>query len=78
MRANEIKEVLRRQPFQPFRIRLSTGQKYEVRHPEFVALTKTSLFVGEPASNDDFPDQMIQCDLMHVVAVEPIEMTRSP
>ena len=48
MRPHEIRGALRGQPFQPFRVRLSTGQGYEVRHPEFVALTRTNLFVGEP------------------------------
>ena len=77
MRPNEVQEVLRRQPFQPFRVRLSTGQGYEIRHPEFAALTKTSLFVGDPAGDEGFPNRMIQCDLLHVVAVEPIQLSSS-
>ena len=77
MRPNEVQDVLRRQPFQPFRVRLSTGQGYEIRHPEFVALTRTSLFVGYPAAADEFPDRMIQCDLLHVVALEPLQLSGS-
>ena len=60
-----------------FRVRLSTGQGYEIRHPEFAALTKTSLFVGDPAGDEGFPNRMIQCDLLHVVAVEPIQLSSS-
>ena len=77
MRPNEIQEVLRRQPFQPFRVRLSTGQAYEIRHPEFAALNRFSLFVGDPATGEGLPDRMIQCDLLHVVALEPLEVSRS-
>jgi hypothetical protein len=72
MRARELRDALRRQPFAPFRVRLSTGQAYEVLHPEFAALTATSLFVGVPSTADEAPDTMIQCDLLHVVAIEPV------
>lgn len=71
MTRNEIRDALRRQPFEPFRVRLSTGQVYEIIHPEFAAVTQTSLFAGEPT--DDFPQRMVQCDLAHVVAIEPVE-----
>ncbi len=77
MRPKEVQDVLRRQPFQPFRVRLSTGQGYEIRHPEFAAITRTSLFVGDPSANQDFPDRMIQCDLLHVVALEPIGLSNA-
>ena len=70
MTLNEIRSALRKQPFAPFRIRLTTGQNYEIRHPEFAAVTQTSMFVGEP-HDDDVPVRMVQCDLMHVVALEP-------
>ena len=70
MTPNEVRDALRKQPFEPFRIRLTTGQTYEIRHPEFAAVTQTRLFVGEPHENG-FPESMVQCDLMHVVALEP-------
>jgi hypothetical protein len=68
----EIRAALRSQPFHPFRVRLTTGQAYEVRHPEFAAVTTSSLFVGEPSAADEGPEAMVQCDLLHVVAIEPI------
>ena len=78
MRWQELREVLGKQPFDAFRVRLSTGQAYEVRHPEFAAVTRTSLFIGSPTENgDDAPDRMVQCDLLHVVALEPIGTGRT-
>jgi hypothetical protein len=77
MRPNDVQDLLRRQPFQPFRVRLSTGRDYEIRHPEFVALTRTSLFVGDPTTTDEFPDRMIQYDFLHVVALEPLQVSGS-
>ena len=34
MRPQDILELLRTKPFRPFRIRMSDGQHFEVRHPE--------------------------------------------
>ena len=73
MRLHELQDALGKQPFEPFRIRLSTGQAYNVLHPEFAAITRTSLFVGTPATPEEPPERMIQCDLLHVVALEPVE-----
>jgi hypothetical protein len=72
MRAHELRDALRRQPFQPIRVRLSTGQTYDILHPEFAALTATSLFVGSPSAAGEIPVRMVQCDLIHVVAIEPV------
>lgn len=68
----EVREALRKQPFEPFRIRLSSGQSYEVRHPEFAMVTRTSVFVGIPEGRREFPPRAIQCSLLHVAALEPI------
>ena len=40
-----VREVLHRQPFEPFVIRLADGRSLEVRHPEFVAVGKRRLVV---------------------------------
>lgn len=33
-----LREAIRRQPFEPFTIRLADGRAMAVRHPEFVAI----------------------------------------
>ncbi len=73
MRVEEIRAGLRKVPFEPFRIHLSNGQAYDVRHPEFAALTRHSVYVGLPTTAEEVPDRMVQCDLVHVVALEPID-----
>jgi len=78
MRLQELQDVLRREPFQPFRLHLTTGQMFDVRHPESAALTRTSVFVGLPSGDDEIPDRMIQCDLLHVVALKPINGQPKP
>ena len=78
MRQHEIRDILRKEPFRAFRVHLTNGQSYEVRHPELAALTRHSMYVVLPAdeskdTNGGAPDRMIQCDLVHVVTVEPID-----
>ncbi len=72
MRMQELQDTLKKTPFEPFRIRLSDGQSYDVRHPEFAGLTRHSLYVGVSPDEDDAPERMAQCDLLHVVTIEPI------
>ncbi len=33
-----IREALHKQPFEPFNVRLADGRRFEVRHPDFVAV----------------------------------------
>ena len=73
MRLQEVQNALKKQPFEPFRIHLSDGQALDVRHPEFAALTRHSIFVGAPTDGDDVPERMVQCDLLHVTTIEPID-----
>ena len=40
-----IRIALRRQPFEPFTIRLADGRAMAVRHPEFVALGNRRVIV---------------------------------
>jgi len=76
MRFQELQDALRKQPFEPFRIQLSNGQAHDVRHPEFAALSRTSVLIGIPSKRDGVPDRFAQVDLLHVVAIEPVNGQR--
>jgi hypothetical protein len=68
MNAATIRDLLTQQPFRPFFVHLSNGETYEVRHPEFAIVLKSTLVIGYPDSdriaiasmihinNIDFPD----------------------
>ncbi len=61
MNAEALRDLLKRQPFRPFTIRLSNGEAYEVRHPEFVILLKSTLVIGFPD-----PDRISIASLLHI------------
>jgi hypothetical protein len=71
MTLQSFKELLARRPFEPFRVVLSSGKSYEVRHPEMAWLTRTVLYVGTGQTEEGVPDEATMCSLLHITAVEP-------
>ena len=66
MRAENLDEVIRAQPFRPFSLRLADGSVVEVRHPEWIAHpagTRTAVVVR--------PDESVKIlDVARVLSVE--------
>lgn len=60
MNRKEILEHLRTQPFQPFRIRMSNGESYEIKHPENAhVLVPDSLYIFEPVQGEPGADELV-------------------
>lgn len=72
MTVQSFRELLLQRPFKPFRLVMSSGQSYEVRHPETALLTRESILVGIDDSDDGVPAEFKICSLLHVTAVEPL------
>jgi hypothetical protein len=72
MTVRTFRELLTQQPFKPFRLVMSSGQTYEIRHPEMALLTRTSILVGIDDSQEGVPADFKICSLLHVTAVEPL------
>jgi len=72
MTVQTFRDLLAERPFKPFRLVMSSGEKYEVRHPEMALLTKSDLLVGL-AEEDGLPTRFKICSLLHVATIEPIE-----
>jgi hypothetical protein len=68
MNADTIKDYLRREPFEPFMIRMSNGEVYEIRHPECALVMKTKVIVGYPEE-----DRSVTCALVHISSVEALQ-----
>jgi hypothetical protein len=72
MTVQTFREMLARRPFQPVKLTLSSGQTFEIRHPEMALLTRTSLLVGVDLAEDGVPAEFKILSLLHVTAIEPI------
>ena len=72
MTVQNFRELLTAQPFRPFRLVMSSGKKYDVRHPEMAFLSRTSIYVGVDVADDEIPADFRICSLLHVTAIEPL------
>ena len=65
MTAEAIRELLRKQPFEPFSLRITNGDVFEVRHPGMALVLKTKVIVGDPEN-----DRSWICSLLHIATIE--------
>jgi hypothetical protein len=65
MTVQTFREMLARRPFQPVKLTLSSGQSYEIRHPETAFLTRTSILVGVDIADDGVPAEFKILSLLH-------------
>ena len=72
MTVQTFRDYLAAQPFKPFRVVMSSGQYYDVRHPEMAWVTKSDLLVGIPELDEDVPATHRTLSLLHITAVEPL------
>lgn len=72
MTVQTFREMLARRPFQPVKVTLSSGQSFEIRHPEVAMLTRTSLLIGVDVADDGVPAEFKIISLLHVTSVEPM------
>ena len=52
MNAQQIRQLHRAQPFKPFRLRLADGNEYNVKHPEFLMITRSGRTIVLATSDD--------------------------
>jgi hypothetical protein len=68
MNVETLREFVRRQPFEPFVIRMSNGEVHEILHPECLAIGKNRVVVIDPDT-----DRTVYCALIHINTVEPLQ-----
>jgi hypothetical protein len=78
MTREELQQAARRQPFEPFRILLTTGTTYDIRHPDLIWVGARSAMVGITHQPDrTVYDYTIKIDLLHIVALEELPLPPS-
>ena len=70
-RPEDIQVLVRQRPFRPFRIVTSSGETFDVRHPELLMVGRHDLAIGRASAKDPrVYDRLIQISLLHVTALE--------
>jgi hypothetical protein len=70
MRRDILIEYLDREPFQPFRLYLSTGVFLDIRQPELAHVEHSTLSLGLPIEGDK--QRFLVIALIHIVWIEII------
>ena len=70
----DLIQALRQRPFEPFRIQVSDGTTYDVRHPELVMVGLGAIIIGIPATGQTQPvyERAETISLGHVVKLLPL------
>ncbi len=68
MNAEAIRSLLKRQPFAPFAIVMSSGERHVVKHPECVAMTASRLIVVDPDT-----EAFAVLAMLHVAGLQGLE-----
>lgn len=85
MRRDELVNALRASPFRPFRLHLSDGSSFDVRHPEMLMISRHAATVGIGESGEDgdseqpYPqiERFATVDLIHVTHIEELQRRSS-
>lgn len=68
----QIKELLNRKPFRPFRLFLSDGSHHDVPHPEFAWVFGGRVFIGVPSNGGEAHGRIKELAVLHLTRVEDL------
>jgi hypothetical protein len=71
MRPDDLLELVRRQPFAPFRIHVTGGVTYDVRHPDQIIVLRSRAVLAA-GGDDSIAERLEHVALVHVVRIEEL------
>jgi hypothetical protein len=80
MPPEDLLQALRKRPFEPFRIHVSDGTVYDVRHPELVMVGRRSAVIGwpDPSQAEPLYERYETVALLPITRLEPIAPPAQP
>jgi hypothetical protein len=79
IRPEDVRDLLRKQPFQPFRMHMSNGQSYDVVHPELAVVTRGTIVVAKPfpGAPDAIGEGFHLVSVLHINNIEILPVAAS-
>jgi hypothetical protein len=72
-RAEEILNRLKKSPFTPLRIKITSGEEFEIRHPDLVLVGERDLTVGTASKrNPAMYHSQTRIAIMHITMLEDL------
>jgi hypothetical protein len=74
MAPEELRDALRQQPFEPFRLVLTDGAAFEIPHPDLLLIGRRAAVIGMTGQpGQTFFERTVKVDLLHVTRIEPLQ-----
>ena len=78
MPPEELRDSLRHHPFEPFRIVLTDGATYDIRHPDLLWVGQRAAYVGLTGQpGQTLFERAVKVDLLHITQVIPLDTAPS-
>jgi hypothetical protein len=77
MLPDDVYRLLKQQPFHPFRLHLSNGRSFDVRHPELAMVGVSAVLIGAPAAGLSKP-VFADYDVVALAHINNVEFLASP
>lgn len=74
MQIAKISDAIKKQPFEPFEVVTSSGNRYRVDHPEMVLVAKGALYISqraEPPEEGELVTDPVVVSYMHISEIVP-------
>ncbi len=68
---DDLRQLLRAAPFEPFRIHLNEGQQFDVHHPEFISISRSAVHLAVPTDSDR-PHHHVIVQVRNITSVEKL------
>ena len=72
MTSNDFYEYTRNQPFIPFRVDVTDGRTYSVRHPDQILVLPSAVHVLVPDHSPDESNSQ-RLSMRHIVRLQPLD-----
>ncbi len=73
MTSRKVVEYVAAEPFRPFRLKMASGQTFEIRHPEMIMVGRSSVKVYSKTKPDSPSEHWHDVSLMLMESIEPID-----
>jgi hypothetical protein len=74
MTSRKVVEYVTAEPFRPFRMRMASGQSFDIRHPEMILVGRSSVSVYTVAGEEE-NEKWHDVSLMLMKTIEPIDIS---
>jgi len=75
--AHQLKERMEERPFRPFRIKMSSGDTYEVRNHDAAWVLRNVIEIGIDPDAEGLASQTRRCAILHIASLEDIPTSKA-